>query len=111
MWKLFENFHIFYFQKRIVSSETIRGNTVFAKKFEDRGHKWQSNDAFLVVNHYVCRYGLGGWYEKCGKNANVVYDRPSVLTLIGMRVDTFISLSFLNQILSSDFLSKLSKLF
>ena len=23
------NFHIFYFQKRIVSAETIRGNTVF----------------------------------------------------------------------------------
>ena len=34
-----------------------------------------------------------------------------VLTLIGMRGDTFISLSFLNQILSADFLSKLSKLF
>ena len=31
------------------------------------------------------------------------------LTLIGMRGDTFISLSFLNQILSADFLSKLSK--
>ena len=33
------------------------------------------------------------------------------LTLIGMRGDTFISLSFLDQILSADFLSKLSKLF
>ena len=40
----------------------------------------QSDDAFLVVNHYVCRYGLG-LYEKSGKNANVVYDRPSVLSL------------------------------
>ena len=28
MQKLYENFHIFYFQKRIVSAETIRGNTV-----------------------------------------------------------------------------------
>ena len=29
MQKLYENFHIFYFQKRIVSVETIRGNTVY----------------------------------------------------------------------------------
>ena len=29
MPKLYENFHIFHFQKRIVSAETIRGNTVF----------------------------------------------------------------------------------
>ena len=28
MWKVYENFHIFYFQKRIVSAETIRRNTV-----------------------------------------------------------------------------------
>ena len=28
MRKLFENFQIFHFQKRIVSAETIRGNTV-----------------------------------------------------------------------------------
>ena len=28
MRKLYENFHIFNFQKRIVSAETIRGNTV-----------------------------------------------------------------------------------
>ena len=34
----------------------------------------------------------------------------SLLTLIGMRGDTFISLSYLDQIFSADFLSKLSKL-
>ena len=28
MWKLYGNFHIFHFQKRKVSEETIRGNTV-----------------------------------------------------------------------------------
>ena len=28
MRKLYENFHIFHFQKRIVSAETIRGKTV-----------------------------------------------------------------------------------
>ena len=33
------------------------------------------------------------------------------LTLIGMRGDTFISLSFLDQILTAEFLSKISKLF
>jgi hypothetical protein len=27
MWKLYENFHILNFQKRIVSAETISGNT------------------------------------------------------------------------------------
>ena len=29
MWKLYEHFHIFYFQKSIVSEETICKNTVF----------------------------------------------------------------------------------
>ena len=29
--KLYENFHTFHFQKRIVSAETIRGNTVCTK--------------------------------------------------------------------------------
>ena len=28
MWKLYENFHILHFQKRIVSAEAICGNTV-----------------------------------------------------------------------------------
>ena len=31
MQKIYENFHIFHFQKRIVSAETIRGNTVNVK--------------------------------------------------------------------------------
>ena len=30
VWKLYENFHIFHFQKRIVSAKTIWGNTVFS---------------------------------------------------------------------------------
>ena len=30
MRKLYENFHIFHFQKRILSAETIRGFTVVA---------------------------------------------------------------------------------
>ena len=32
MRKLYENFHILHFQKRIVSTETIRENTVFIFK-------------------------------------------------------------------------------
>jgi hypothetical protein len=32
MRKLYGNFPIFYFQKRIVSAETVRGNTVTVKK-------------------------------------------------------------------------------
>ena len=34
-----------------------------------------------------------------------------IVTLIGMRGDTFISLTFFDQILSAEFLSKISKLF
>ena len=33
MRKLYENFHILHFQKRIVSAETIRGNTVAKEKY------------------------------------------------------------------------------
>ena len=33
MRKLYENFNIFRFQKRIASAETIRGNTVFNRLF------------------------------------------------------------------------------
>ena len=38
-------------------------------------------------------------------------EHPNLLTLFGMRGDTFISLSFLDQILSADYLSKNFKLF
>ena len=34
MRKLYENFHIFYLQKRIVSAEAIRGNTVCVRTFK-----------------------------------------------------------------------------
>ena len=34
MRKLYENFHIFHFQKQIVSAETIRGNTVHSITFD-----------------------------------------------------------------------------
>ena len=35
MRKLYENFHIFHLQKRIVSPETIQGNTVDAFESKD----------------------------------------------------------------------------
>ena len=34
MQKLYENFHIFHFQKKVVSVETIRGNTVSQIKIQ-----------------------------------------------------------------------------
>ena len=37
-----------------------------------------------------------------------IWQLPEGLTLIGMRGDTFISLSFLDKILSAEFLSKIS---
>jgi hypothetical protein len=35
MRKLYGNFHIFYFEERIVSTETIRRNTVFKQNAND----------------------------------------------------------------------------
>ena len=43
-------------------------------------------------------------------NVSMTLGMDNLLTLIGMRGDTFISLSFLDQILSAGFLSKHSKL-
>ena len=42
---------------------------------------------------------------------NPIWMKIFILTLIGMRGDTFISLPFSDQIMWADFLSKLSKLF
>jgi hypothetical protein len=44
MRKLYENFHFFHFQKRIVSAETIRGNSVVLKQIS---HVFIQN--FLLV--------------------------------------------------------------
>jgi hypothetical protein len=51
MRKLYENFHIFYFQKRIVSAETIRGNTVSKQtdsQDEDLTMNWSSSTMTTV---------------------------------------------------------------
>ena len=45
------------------------------------------------------------------KGEGFAFNPALILTLIDMRGDTFISLSFLCQILSADFLSKISILF
>ena len=44
MRKLYENFHIFHFQKRIVSAETIRGNMVLFSRW--RNDSWYSTGHF-----------------------------------------------------------------
>ena len=62
MRKLYENFHIFHFQKRIVSAETIRGNMVFivqqlkmyttsGKKSKHLGTVFPGNYFFLKVEN------------------------------------------------------------
>ena len=53
MRKLYENFHIFHFQKSIVSAETIRGNTV----------RIQNSDKYILYapgleSFYFCIYLL-----------------------------------------------------
>ena len=54
MRKLYENFHIIHFQKRIVSAETIRENTVlgFQKIISDRSLDAQT-EISCVHNLYV----------------------------------------------------------
>ena len=52
MRKLYENLHIFYFQKRIVSAETIRGNTVIFRN-EYLAHRIQQLQNRLLVSKLV----------------------------------------------------------
>ena len=62
MWKLYENFNNFHFQKRIVSSETIFGNTVFRRttflntlKFEALYNVKTSPFLAKVVQRFKCQ--------------------------------------------------------
>ena len=54
MQKLYENFHIFHFQKRIVSAETIPGNTVVVAvtvltKRQERGRgEFEGREPFVT---------------------------------------------------------------
>ena len=50
MWKLYENFYIFYFQKRIVSAETIRGNTVYLVNIKS---KVEISSIFVAFLEYL----------------------------------------------------------
>ena len=51
MWKLYENFHIFQFQKRIVSAETIRGNTVIYETEYFKNIQYLNDIAFPVCSY------------------------------------------------------------
>ena len=57
------------------------------------------------------RQSYGGVCQWCGSHRPAGRFSPKYSKGIGMRKDTFISLSFLDQILSVEFLSKISKLF
>ena len=49
MCKLYENFNIFHFQKRIVSVETIQGNTALLLAPQDLKNKlWCCNDMHVI---------------------------------------------------------------
>ena len=60
MRKLCENFHIFYFQKRIVSAETIRGK----KKNWTLGGVWGSNSDILTWNIFEGFFYFGYTFPK-----------------------------------------------
>ena len=56
MRKPYEDFHILYFQKRIVSAETIRGNTVFWK-----GHK--NSNQYSIFRGLFRISGKANWEQ------------------------------------------------
>ena len=57
MRKLYENFHILYFQKRIVSAETIQGNTVVSAE-TIRGN---TVHRFLIMKYdFLLQYDIYG---------------------------------------------------
>ena len=51
MRKPYENFHIFHFQKRIVSTETICGNTV--GNIDRAGSFWKIIEELSLIRHPV----------------------------------------------------------
>jgi hypothetical protein len=52
MRKLYENFHIFHFQKRIVSAETVRGNTIVSQlkpsNIQCKGKKVEGDSQIVI---------------------------------------------------------------
>ena len=63
MLKLYENFHIFHFQKRIVSAETIWGNAVRIFFFFFYKNNFTSNmDKLMSICHISCDYLLEWWF-------------------------------------------------
>ena len=78
MQKLYENFHIFYFQKRIISAETIRGNTVlcwsFQKAYKPVQQSRQQALRAYCTNVYTVRRTIDGkTCFKCLFSPNVVF--------------------------------------
>ena len=99
--------------------QTLLARCLFAKL---AGQKWRWHDWQYLLLKFVNLMDDSFWQIFCsiflmifltifGQLFGLWTLFKAVLTLIGMRGDTFISLSFLDQILSAEFLSKISKLF
>ena len=54
MRKLYDNFHIFHFQKRIVSSKTIRGNTIlYSIQTRSCCFHLSNRGQVSIIKHYI----------------------------------------------------------
>jgi hypothetical protein len=68
MRKLYENFHIFHFQKRIVSVETIHGNTVC--------YNLVKGENLIIIKVQRILKGLGGILSSSGSLKKFEFLRP-----------------------------------
>ena len=57
MQKLYEIFHIFHFQKQIVSAETIRGNTISSDRIYS-GHNLSKHTLYLLARSFHAKLSL-----------------------------------------------------
>ena len=82
MRKLYENFHIFHFQKRIVSAKTIRGNTVLTK--------------LSVVSCRAIPFQSRGADINRLSISVLFYDSPNLHTLATLYLNRYFKLNYLS---------------
>ena len=88
-----------------VTSTVTAGYGYFLWKFERQTYlEVEEEEKKLNINIFKFVSLLKVFWRKCRRKVT----GDSYLILIGMRGDTFISLSFLDQIFSAEFLSKIS---
>ena len=80
MRKLYENFHILYFQKRIDSTETIHGNTVYkfarwhvfmkevGKSREKEGRSYFRSPQKYECHSHIARFDKKEWHSSFALN-------------------------------------------